>query len=203
MNGAPITELDLQYVVGVQGSMTVWEPGKQPLPAKPRGKMGRPPRLLQRTTDHQPVSVKQLAMTLTSTTFKEIAWREGTDRRLQSRFAAAPAVMVRRTDGFAHVADIMVGSFYDPMVDEGCAFEELISFHGGMGGSRGYLDKSAFDAAGMGVVWQEMKHPTYPQCGTAPFIKGLSALDVLFNCGPRSAEILRECAPRENELLAA
>src|ERR1035438_4458256 len=26
---------DLQYVVGVQGSMTVWEPGKQPLPAKP------------------------------------------------------------------------------------------------------------------------------------------------------------------------
>ena len=39
-----------------------------------------------------------------------------------------------RTDGFAHVADIMVGSFYDPELDEGCAFEELISFHGGMGG---------------------------------------------------------------------
>jgi uncharacterized membrane protein YvlD (DUF360 family) len=39
-----------------------------------------------------------------------------------------------RTDGFAHVADIMVGSFYDPDLEEGCAFEELISFHGGMGG---------------------------------------------------------------------
>ena len=39
-----------------------------------------------------------------------------------------------RTDGFAHVADIMVGSFYDPDLDEGCAFEELISFHGGLGG---------------------------------------------------------------------
>src|SRR3984885_7245822 len=39
-----LTELDLQYAVGVQSSMTVWEPGKQPLPAKPRGKMGRPPR---------------------------------------------------------------------------------------------------------------------------------------------------------------
>src|SRR5262249_49748199 len=36
--------------------------------------------------------------------------------------------------GFADVADIMVGSFYDPQLDEGCAFEELISFHGGMGG---------------------------------------------------------------------
>ena len=39
-----------------------------------------------------------------------------------------------RTDGFPHVADIMVGSFYDADLDEGCAFEELISFHGGMGG---------------------------------------------------------------------
>ena len=45
-----LTELELQYVVGVQSSMTVWEPGKQPLPAKPRGRMGRPPRLLQRST---------------------------------------------------------------------------------------------------------------------------------------------------------
>jgi hypothetical protein len=32
------------------------------------------------------------------------------------------------------VADIMVGSFYDSVLDEGCAFEELISFHGGLGG---------------------------------------------------------------------
>jgi uncharacterized membrane protein YvlD (DUF360 family) len=41
---------------------------------------------------------------------------------------------LRRTDGFEHVADIMVNSFYDPQLDEGCAFEELISFHGGLGG---------------------------------------------------------------------
>jgi len=39
-----------------------------------------------------------------------------------------------RTDGFANVADIMVGSFYDPDLETGCAFEELISFHGGLGG---------------------------------------------------------------------
>ena len=45
----------------------------------------------------------------------------------------APAHLLR-TDGFAHVADIMVGSFYDPELDEGCAFEELICFHGGIGG---------------------------------------------------------------------
>ncbi len=39
-----------------------------------------------------------------------------------------------RTDGFPHAADLMIGSFYDPELDEGCAFEELISFHGGLGG---------------------------------------------------------------------
>ena len=39
-----------------------------------------------------------------------------------------------RTDGFEHVADIMLGSFYDPSLETGCAFEELISFHGGIGG---------------------------------------------------------------------
>jgi SRSO17 transposase len=50
-----LTKLELQYVVGVQSSMTVWPSGTQPLPAKPRGKMGRPPRLLQRSSDHQPV----------------------------------------------------------------------------------------------------------------------------------------------------
>jgi hypothetical protein len=47
----------------------------------------------------------------------------------------APSHLLR-TDGFAHVADLMVGSFYDPDLDEGCAFEELISFHGGLGGSQ-------------------------------------------------------------------
>ncbi|MBI1897502.1 MAG: transposase, partial [Acidobacteria bacterium] len=74
--------------MGVQSSMTVWEPGKQPLPAKPRGKMGRPPRLRQRTSDHQPVSVKQFAMKLPSNAFKESTWREGIERKLRSRFAA-------------------------------------------------------------------------------------------------------------------
>jgi SRSO17 transposase len=82
-----ITESSLQYVVGVQSSTTVWQPGKQPLPAKPRRKTGRPPRLLQRSPDHQPVSVKELAKSLPTTAFRQVTWREGTERKLQSRFA--------------------------------------------------------------------------------------------------------------------
>jgi hypothetical protein len=49
-------------------------------------------------------------------------------------FSPTAAQHLRRTDGFADVADLMIGSFYDPELDEGCAFEELISFHGGIGG---------------------------------------------------------------------
>ena len=77
------------------------------------------------------------------------------------------------------------------------------AFFGGMGGSRDYLDHEAFAAEKMGVVWQAYEHPAYPQCGAAGFIKGLSALDLLFNCGPASAEILRRGAVRADERLAA
>ncbi|HEU5215250.1 MAG TPA: hypothetical protein VFU30_06895, partial [Gaiellaceae bacterium] len=51
-------------------------------------------------------------------------------------FSPTAARHLLRTDGFAHAPDILVGSFYDPALDEGCAFEELISFHGGLGGSQ-------------------------------------------------------------------
>jgi uncharacterized membrane protein YvlD (DUF360 family) len=49
-------------------------------------------------------------------------------------FPPGAADHLRRTDGFEHVGDIMVNSFYDPELEQGCAFEELISFHGGLGG---------------------------------------------------------------------
>lgn len=84
---AGLRELQLEYAVGVQSSVTVWEPGKQPLPAKPRKQTGRPPKLLRRGDNHQPVSTKQLATALPETAWKEITWREGS-KKLGSRFAA-------------------------------------------------------------------------------------------------------------------
>jgi uncharacterized membrane protein YvlD (DUF360 family) len=49
-------------------------------------------------------------------------------------FPRNAAAHLRRTDSFEHAPDILVNSFYDPEVEQGCAFEELISFHGGLGG---------------------------------------------------------------------
>jgi hypothetical protein len=60
----------------------------------------------------------------------------------------------------------------------------------GLGGSRGYLDIQAFAREGVSIVFHEFSHPEYAQPGNAPFLRGLSSLDLLFNCGARSASLL-------------
>ncbi len=74
--------------------------------------------------------------------------------------SGAPGHLLR-TDGFANVADIMVGSFYDPELDEGCAFEELISFHGGLGGKQTrpfILSRDGLPLPGEPIVGAEAVH---------------------------------------------
>ena len=78
------------------------------------------------------------------------------------------------------------------------------TFFGGLGGSRHYLDHAAFKAAGIGVQWQEFRHPVYAQCGEAPFVPGLMSLDLLFNCGPEARGIFwNRAEAKDEERLAA
>lgn len=53
-------------------------------------------------------------------------------------FGPNAARHVKRSDGFPHVADIMVNSAYDRETDEVSAFEELVGSHGGLGGSQSF-----------------------------------------------------------------
>ncbi len=60
-------------------------------------------------------------------------------------------------------------------------------------GARDYHVDEPFDRAGIEVVWQDFKHPVYPQLH-GEFIPYLSSIDLLFNCGiEKSREILRSC----------
>lgn len=62
-------------------------------------------------------------------------------------------------------------------------------FYEGSAG-RNYIDVSVFEDAGISVDFQEYEHPEYPQLyGT--FISHLSIIDLLFNCGPDSLDILK------------
>ena len=93
-----IEQLDLDYVVGIQSSTTVWKPGQEPLRPNQHSGVGRPPKLLRRGAESQPVTVKQLALELPRGAFRTLAWREGTKRVLRSRFAALWVRAARRYD---------------------------------------------------------------------------------------------------------
>jgi SRSO17 transposase len=83
-----ITELGLDYMLGVQSSTTVWKPGEGPLKPKPWTGKGRPTTLLRRNKNHQPVSIKQLAMSMPPESWKNVFWREGSNGKMRSRFSA-------------------------------------------------------------------------------------------------------------------
>ncbi|MGI9624852.1 MAG: phage holin family protein [Acidimicrobiales bacterium] len=53
-------------------------------------------------------------------------------------FGPNTAHHLRRTSSFTNCPDLLVNSFYDPEADEGAAFEELIGFHGGLGGKQSH-----------------------------------------------------------------
>ena len=56
--------------------------------------------------------------------------------------------------------------------------------------ARDYLDVGEFSKRGIEVVWQDYRHPVYPQ-QYEPFVPYLSAIDLLLNCGDDSASILK------------
>jgi SRSO17 transposase len=82
-----ISALGLTYVAGILPNTTVWAPGTAPLRPKAWSGCGRPPKLIRRDRNHQPISVKELAFGLPSKAWRTIAWREGSAEQLSSRFA--------------------------------------------------------------------------------------------------------------------
>jgi len=57
-------------------------------------------------------------------------------------------------------------------------------------GGAAYLDGAAFEAAGIELRYQQFRHPRYPQVhgGFEPY---MAAIDLLFNAGDESMEIIR------------
>jgi SRSO17 transposase len=82
-----LTALGLRYAVAIQANTTVWPKGTEPLPSPAYKGTGRPPKLLRRDEQHQPVSAEQMALGLSASAWRTVTWREGTAGLLRSRFA--------------------------------------------------------------------------------------------------------------------
>lgn len=59
---------------------------------------------------------------------------------------------------------------------------------------RDYIQEDLLERSGVGVVYQDYRHPTYPQ-RFGPFVPYLSVVDLLFNCGPESLAVIRRGRP--------
>ena len=62
-------------------------------------------------------------------------------------------------------------------------------------GGRGYMNLEKFEAAGIAVEFQDFVSPEYAQV-YRPFVAGLSAVDLLFNCGGEGFRYVRDARTR-------
>ena len=65
---------------------------------------------------------------------------------------------LKRNSNFDHTPDILVISFYDPVANEVCAFEELVGSHGGVGGEQSkpfILYPSSWDVSSDDIIGAE------------------------------------------------
>lgn len=83
-----ITDLELQYAVGIQSTTTLWPPGIDPLPVPPYRGQGRPQVQGRRAPGHQPLSAKEIAESLSPQKYREVVWRQGSKGKMRSRFAS-------------------------------------------------------------------------------------------------------------------
>ena len=96
-----LSELGLEYIVGITGAITVWAPGHEPLPSAAQSGQGRSQLLRIGQVDdpqHRPESVKAVALGLSLLEWYHVSWREGTQQTLRSRFARL-RVRVAHRDG--------------------------------------------------------------------------------------------------------
>jgi SRSO17 transposase len=94
-----LTQLGLLYVAGVESNTTVWRTGQAPQAIPVSHSRGRPHRRLPRQGEHQPVSVKELALSLPESAWRTVTWREGSSGTLRSRFARLRVVPAHHERG--------------------------------------------------------------------------------------------------------
>jgi len=87
------------YAVGVPGEVTVWTADRMPLPPKPWSGRGPRPTALRTAPGHRPAAVTVVAQELPASAWRTIAWRQGSAKPMQSRFATVRVHAAHRQQG--------------------------------------------------------------------------------------------------------
>lgn len=82
-----VSALGLRYVAGVKSTTTVWAPGTEALSPKAWSGRGRRPVRPVHDDANKPVGVEELALDLPAGAWQTIRWRQGTNEKLEGRFA--------------------------------------------------------------------------------------------------------------------
>jgi hypothetical protein len=110
------------------------------------------------------------------------------------------AVLLALTEAFGITTPIVKASKYEAREEPTGRLVDLCKALGadrylaGAGG-RDYMNYEEFEAAGIAVEFQDFVSPEYAQA-YRPFIAGLSAVDLLFNCGGEGFRYVREARAR-------
>ncbi len=91
-----------------------------------------------------------------------------------------PMVRASRLAARGKAGDLLIGICRELGAD---------TYLSGSGGAN-YQEEAEFAAAGLKLIYTDYRHPTYAQ-QFGEFVKGLSIVDLLFNCGPQSGPILK------------
>lgn len=138
-------------------------------------------------------------LNLLAQNYRKTAHFEAIMPSIEDLYRTAPPLMsdfnLRSINVISQMLDVELPSVRSSTLDpQGSKNELLIDLLQKVGathylsgmGAKNYMRPELFSEAGIHVVWQDFKHPTYPQ-PFGDFLPYLSSLDVLFNCGIEGA----------------
>lgn len=91
---------------------------------------------------------------------------------------------------FSKLSDYSFHSTKSDLVLDMCKGMKAALYIFGVQG-KNYADVAAFEKEGIRVYFQDYQHPQYPQLHGGPFLPGMSVIDLLFNCGEKSLDIIK------------
>jgi hypothetical protein len=138
-------------------------------------------RLFYKRTSAFDEVLRQILIPLTATSWEKLADLNESLIRQILDYLDIHRVIVRSSD-------LNIGGQGTERLVSICKVLEADTYLSGFGG-RSYQDPQLFDAAGIKLEVYDFKHPLYPQLW-GDFEKNLSVVDLLFNCGKESREII-------------